>query len=688
MHRYYLLPLALLLAVCLYPVTGFSQNQSQVQSVNIEANVQSSPPSIQLNWGADTLATGWIVFRKSPEESGWFRLSGTLTGTRTEYTDDSVQVGNAYEYRIIKLGSQGALGGGYLSSGIQLPPRHFRGRIALVMDQRLKDTLTGALNQFQQDLTGSGWGVEPLYVDTGLSVQAVKDSINQLRRQYPDTLEAVLLFGQIPVPYSGGFTTDNVPDGHNDHTGAWPADVFYATDSGAWTDIQAFDTTSRYQRNYNEARDGKFDPSSLVDVRSEAELMIGRVDLSDLPAFGESELTLLKRYLRKDHAYRHGEVSVRQRGVVDDNFNLPEGFGQNGYRNFPTMVGKDQVEAGNYKSALTDSSALWSYGAGGGSMTQANGIASTSDFASDTFSGVFTMIFGSYFGDFDGENNVMRAALASEGSLLSVSWAGRPHWHYHPMGMGAPLGKAAQLSQNNAAIPPSQGSAYFAGSNAGGTHVALMGDPTLTLYPFQPPQGLEHNYAARPLGGSADTSYKPVILEWEGSPSADGYYVYRYDSALERFSRLNDKPLTDTNALGLFTYVDTMPQKDTHRYMVRASRLKTSPSGSYYQLSQGIFDTVDNKVADGTGVADRREVGPLKAYPNPAYDQVRVAIPEGVQQGSLRLLNVTGKVIAEKPIGANSKSVNFRLGGQAPGIYVLKVRGSSKAVAPKRIMVR
>jgi hypothetical protein len=190
---------------------------------------------------------------------------------------------------------------------------------------------------------------------------------------------------------------------------------------------------------------------------------------------------------------------------------------------------------------------------------------------------------------------------------------------------------------------------------------------------------LSHSYLIA-LGGSADTSYVPVVLEWEGSPSADGYYVYRYDSALERFSRLNDNPLTDT------TYVDTMSQKDTHRYMVRASRLKTSPSGSYYQLSQGIFDTVDNKV--DYGVSDRREVEPLKAYPNPAYDQVRVAIPEGVQQGSLRLLNVTGKVIAEKPIGANSKSVNFRLGGQAPGIYVLKIRGSSKAIAPKRIMVR
>jgi hypothetical protein len=682
MHRCYGFSLIFLLAVCLYPVTGFSQNQSKVQSVNIEATTQADPASITLNWKADSLATGWIVFRKSPEESGWFQLSGTLTGMQTAYTDDSVQVGNAYEYRIIKLGAQGALGGGYLSSGIQLPPQHFRGRIALVMDQRLKDTLTGALNQFQQDLKGSGWAVEPLYVDTGLSVQAVKDSINQLRNQYPDTLEAALLLGQIPVPYSGGFTNDNVPDGHNDHTGAWPADVFYATDSGAWTDLQAFDTTSRYQRNYNQSRDGKFDPSSLTAVNAEAELMIGRVDLSDLPAFGEGELSLLKRYLRKDHAYRHGKVAVQQRGVVDDNFNFVEGFGQNGYRNFSTMVGKDQVDSGNYQSALTDSSALWTYGAGGGSMTEANGIASTSEFVSDTFRGVFTMIFGSYFGDFDGKNNVMRAALASKGSLLSVSWAGRPHWHYHPMGMGAPLGKAAQLSQNNAAIPPSQSSTYFAGSNAGGTHVALMGDPTLTLYPYQPPQELDHSYLETASGGSDDTTYVPVSLEWKASTPAEGYYIYRYDSARERFSLLTDSLVTDTR------YVDTNPVRDTHRYMVRASRLKTSPSGSYYQLSQGIFDTAVNKVNDGSGLAGQREIRQLKAYPNPAQDQVQVTIPEGVQRGSLRLLNVTGKVLAEKPIATNSQTVKLQLGDRAAGTYILRIQGSMKAVAPKRIIVK
>lgn len=640
----------------------------------MEATVQTNPASIKLNWKPDTLADRWVVFRKKPQQNNFSKTLATVQGGTTQYEDTTVQEGKAYEYRVVKFGSQGALGTGYLSSGIELAPRHFRGRIALIMDQRLKDTLRGVIEQFKQDLTGSGWAVEPLYLDTGLAVPAVKNSITQLRSKYPDTLEAALLLGQIPVPYSGNFKNDNVPDGHNDHTGAWPADVFYATEGGAWTDLQAFDTASKFKRNHNKPADGKYDQSSLEDVKAEADLMIGRVDLSDLPAFSESEFTLLKRYLQKDHQYRHGKMAIKQRGVVDGNFNM--GFGQNGYRNFPPLVGKDKVTKGTYQPALTDSSFLWSYGAGPGTMDEANGIASTSDFASDTFNGVFTMIFGSYFGDFDGENNLMRAALASKGSLLSVSWAGRPHWHYHPMGMGAPLGMAAKLTQNNAAIPPSQSSTYFTGLGAGGVYVALMGDPTLTLYPYEGPSQLSNN-VVKPTGSGK--SFGKVQLSWSPSAQASGYYIYRYDTSLERYRVLNDTPVTATQ------FEDTATTSDKHQYMVRAVRLKASPSGSYYQLSQGVFDTATSlKIS---GASDPRASQPLSIYPNPAEEQVNVSIPDDISQGSFSLTNAHGKVIASREVDARSSTIRFSVKGYASGVYFLKLEGAKRRIAPKKIIV-
>ena len=41
-------------------------------------------------------------------------------------------------------------------------------------------------------------------------------------------IKAVFLFGHIPVPYSGNIN----PDGHPDHLGAWPADVYYGDVDG------------------------------------------------------------------------------------------------------------------------------------------------------------------------------------------------------------------------------------------------------------------------------------------------------------------------------------------------------------------------------------------------------------------------------------------------------------------------
>jgi hypothetical protein len=61
---------------------------------------------------------------------------------------------------------------------------------------------------------------------------------------------------------------------------------------------------------------------------------------------------------------------------------------------------------------------------------------------------VFTMFLGSYFGDWDNESAFLRASLGS-GYALTTSWAGRPHWFYHHMGLGEPIGISTIASQNN-----------------------------------------------------------------------------------------------------------------------------------------------------------------------------------------------------------------------------------------------
>jgi hypothetical protein len=88
----------------------------------------------------------------------------------------------------------------------------------------------------------------------------------------------VFLLGRIRVPYSG----DIYPDGHPDHEGAWPADVYYADMNGAWTDNAVNVTVANDERHRNVPEDGKFDQSVLP---TDVELQIGRVDFANMPAF-------------------------------------------------------------------------------------------------------------------------------------------------------------------------------------------------------------------------------------------------------------------------------------------------------------------------------------------------------------------------------------------------------------------
>jgi len=49
--------------------------------------------------------------------------------------------------------------------------------------------------------------------------------------------------------------------------------------------------------------DGKFDQDTIPGP---VQLAVGRVDLSRMPAFEADETTLLRQYLNRNHAWRHG----------------------------------------------------------------------------------------------------------------------------------------------------------------------------------------------------------------------------------------------------------------------------------------------------------------------------------------------------------------------------------------------
>ena len=556
---------------------------------------------------------------------------------------------------------------GHIFAGIRYPLTENRGTLLLLLDDAVCGQLSGELNRLETDLIGDGWRVQRLIVSRADPVSFTRDRI--IDHCAGDTsITAVFLLGHIPVPYSG-----DVVAAHTDHRGAYPADVYYAELDGPWTDDSVTNTTASRPQNHNVPGDGKFDQTLIP---SDVDLSIGRVDLYDLPAFSLSETELLRRYLDKNHAFRHGLNGAHRRGLIDDNVGVLWGLAITGIglRNFSAMFGSSQVYHLDYLSTMAQESYLWSQGCGGGSYVSCAGVGTSYDFASDTVRTVFTMLYGSYFGDWDVTNNLMRASLGSENSVLACCFAGAPAWHFHHMVLGETIGYSARLTQNNASL-------YTPTDRARQIHIALLGDPTLRMHVVLPPSNLH----LEPIRQAAQ-------LQW--SPSADsiaGYHVYRSGSVDGEFTRLTTEFVEDT------LYTDPDPLEGRNIYMVRAVKLETTASGTYFNPSQGILDSVfvpaTRAEETAPGAPGHCVLG--QNYPNPfnASTTIRFSLGRSTRV-SLCVYNIAGQLtrkLLDGEMGAgthlamwNGRDEDKRAVGS--GVYFCRI-GTADGFSSTRTMV-
>ncbi|MGZ3883130.1 MAG: T9SS type A sorting domain-containing protein, partial [Bacteroidia bacterium] len=431
--------------------------------------------------------------------------------------------------------------------------------------------LSAELQRLQDDLEGDGWDVIRHNVDRAGTVTHVRSLVMADYALDPVNTKAIFIVGHVPVPYSGNIN----PDGHPDHLGAWPTDTYYADVNGTWTDATITTTNVVPARTQNVPGDGKFDQSVIP---TDLELQAGRADFSNLPSFSSSEQALLKNYLDKDHNYRKKVFATIRQGVLDDNFGYfsGEAFAASGFMNMGPLVGPSTVAQADYFTSMSSASYLWSYGCGGGSYTSSSGIGATSNFVSSSLNGVFTMLFGSYFGDWDSQDNFLRAPLA-QGNILTSVWSGRPYYHFHHMGMGQNIGYSIMLTQNNL------GSLYFSpstGITGRWVHNALMGDPTLRNDVVAPVS----NVVATKTGNNCQ-------ITWSASTETAviGYNIYMKNDTNTAYVKINAAPIVGTS------YTDLCLQyKGIYKYMVRTLILQTNPSGTYYNMSEGIADTAMN----------------------------------------------------------------------------------------------
>lgn len=548
--------------------------EARDRAVEIRATIRQAPPRIALQWNAPAKATllSQRIYRRTAGSVVWTELA-TLPLTAKTYADNAVTVGMRYEYFLYRVydGLPGTASG-WLSAGIRVPLVAERGKVILLVDETMAAPLATELAQFTRDLTGDGWIVLRQDVARTASVTSIRSAVQTLYQADPTQTTTLILFGHIPVPYSG----DYAADGHLDHRGAWPADSYYADVDGTWTDSTVNSTFATVDRIRNIPGDGKFDQSSIP---SDVELAVGRIDLSLMPVFGVSETELLRQYLVRNHQFRHrlaAYTTIPRRALIDDGFGFfgGEAFAATGWRSFTSLFGSANVRALDWFTTLQTQKYLFAYGCGAGGYSAANGVGTTNEFAAKHSQAVFNFLFGSYLGDWDNQDNLLRAPLGGTSASLGLAsaWAGRPHWHLHPLGLGETIGDCTRRSQNNLASFPG---GYESNNTARGVHIALMGDPTLRLHPVKPPTKLVTKPAA-----------KQITLSWRagGDSPVEGYIVSRATSPLGPFVRLRGGVAAGAS------FVDRSVEPGVnYYYLVRAVKRETTTSGSYLNSSQGLF---------------------------------------------------------------------------------------------------
>jgi len=579
-----LLPVLILHAATLY--SSAAQLEPRDFAVELQAEVSAEPPQIILRWRGNESAREYTLNRKGRQELQWTKVA-TLDGHETWFVDKDVAPGVGYEYQVVKRGSPGYIGYGYIYAGIKLPLVDDRGRIIVLAETSIASELEIELDRLESDLVGDGWRVARRTVPREAKPPEVKEVIRRAYLEDQANTRALLLFGNIPVAYSG----DLAPDGHANHQGAWPTDLYYADLDGDWTDTTVISTNAELVRTQNVPGDGKFDQS---EPPTSLELEVGRVDLSRMTCFinkspSRNEVDLLRQYLEKNHRFRHGQIPMDARALIYDRMGLgaPEPLAATAWRNFSPFVGRNiEVAAwGEVIPATASKTYLWTSVVAGGGFVYADGVGPSDVFALNTVNAVFMMFCGSYYGDWDNESNFLRSPLGASGSTLVSVYSANLHWSFHTMALGETMGRAARITQENGT-----NGLYLPHNRAAGkVHVTLHGDPTLRVHPIAPPR----NVRGVELAGSLTLSWDPVSV-----PGLEGYFVYRAEIPGGPYVRITPAPLS----LPLLVVQGGAGK----HFIVKTAAITTSPSGSYWNTSQGAYFPVpDFSLGSGAPSAPR-----------------------------------------------------------------------------------
>ncbi|MBI2949284.1 MAG: VCBS repeat-containing protein [Verrucomicrobia bacterium] len=540
----------------------------------LTASADAASRSVTLAWRHGP--ANWpTIRRRLLDETRWTTQAVNYAPYRL--TNSNLELGQRYEFDV---------GGQYLLAGLNAAPVEQRGKVLLIVENSAAKALARELDTFRADLVGDGWSVirtnVPRHNDRGWrantnAIASIKSFVTNLYSADRATTRSILLVGHVPIPYSGFHN----PDGHGGRT--LPADGYYGDVDGIYTDARVNYTSgvsgAPESRHANLVGDGKFDQNRYPPNPGGAarlELAVGRIDFAKLPVFkSQSEIELLRRYFDKNHRYRHKQLVLPERVTAGTFF--PMGLNWEAYAQATKlgsrMFGASPQSVVDGDPFLRGNASVWGilcgYGLPYGVRGQPGAYHESAHLADPAKAPrlLFASLFASYCVDFDYADNFMRAFLGAQDAGLVVTWF-RPvsvenvPLAFETLGLGEPVGSGFLRMIND---NPDR--------TAHMTYLALLGDPTLRLQILAPPSAL----IARGKG--------KVDLTWTASPEPGAqYFVYRSTSQWDGpWKRLTSAPVTATR------FTDAAAPTGPKLYQVRALKLVETGSGTYTNLSQGVF---------------------------------------------------------------------------------------------------
>lgn len=545
-------------------------------AINLQIEKNIANKQLLLTWSSSTTIKKFTLKRLElvNGKPTWYVL--LLNTTDTAYIDKDLQTDRNYEYRIENELEPGRIAYGYNISSLGVVQQNSIKNLLLLVDEKVYQQIPDEINKYKRLLICDNYRVimrtapraETLDID---KVWQTKQIVNKIADSIK--LDYIVLFGRIPVAYSGIVGID----GHPEHTGAYPTDVFYVLPDRLWTDTIANVTTVNSERNKNVPNDGKFD---LTYLRDSVKIAIGRIDFFNLPIFNISEMELYKRYISKVEENKYAVNDIPRKAIINDQLNMLnwEVPASEGFIYAYSLFGKDNIEEGKFNPNLFEKKFLMSFSFAPSGHTSNGSIISSKDYATKNANAVIACLFGSYFGDWDYRDGLMRSAIASSPTMLNSYYGGRPQWKWHKMNLGETVGQAYLLSINN--------DYFYQTSQQFGSrmiHINLMGDPTTRLYQIKPVQDV----------AVFTTAGKSNKIIWKNQ---DNVYsnVYRATNIDAEFVKLNSNPIQATE------FIDNEKCNDCV-YMVKAlpnNNEVNTRSTSYYRESLGKIAEKINNVLD------------------------------------------------------------------------------------------